>query len=226
MKTRADKIFKRIKNNKLVAVIIVVVAIVIAVANFKNALRELGLPLFRQKKESSTLQEILDQLKRAPAPTQVSYQPLPQKLQERFDQEMQNLVKQHFVIAPNILTYQVEESTAIKLPSMLLVTQGLRYAVIACGNASIHGLQATMFDEDGNLLDSDEGDRKVVVKTSSDYTGTAEAFIQVKDVDGVGQINIATARRAPPEPSQSPRGLGWEPTFHTETGSPEASPQP
>jgi hypothetical protein len=238
MKTHPDQILERIKNNKLVAAIIVVAVIVIGVANFKDALQKLGLSAFGQKKERkelvgvngeqlhADLQRIVEQLKSAPPATKVTHQPLPQTLEEQFDHEMENLVKQGFAIAPNILTYLVKESEAIKLPLMVPVTHGLRHAVVACGNASIDGLQAIMLDEEGNLLDSDKGDRKVVVQTSSDYTGDVECFIQVKHVDGVGQINIATASRVPPEPSQSKRDVGLEPTFQMETSSPEATPQP
>lgn len=236
MKTRADQILERIKNNKLVAVIIVAAVIVIGVANFKDALQKLGLSVFGQKKERkelagangeqlhADLQQIKEQLKRAPPATEVAYQPLPQKLEERFDHEMENLLKQGFMIAPDIATFRVEQSTVI--PLTFSATETLRYAVVAYGNASILGLEAKMFDEEGNLLDSDEGDRKVVVKQSSDYTGMVQCFIKVKDVDAVGQINVATARRAPPEPSQSKRDLGWEPTFKMETSSPGASPKP
>ena len=55
MKTRADQILERIKNNKLVAVIIVAAVIVIGVANFKDALQKLGLSVFGQKKERKEL---------------------------------------------------------------------------------------------------------------------------------------------------------------------------
>jgi len=142
---------------------------------------------------------------------------------QRFDQEIENLSKAGFVIgASSLTTYRVEEPTTIKV--MVPVTETLRYAIVVCGNASINGVRGALFDEQGNLLDSDEGDRKISLKQSSDYTGTIECFIEVKDVDAVGQINTAIARRAPREQHNS-ESFGVEPTFKMEGSPPTDSPE-
>src|SRR5439155_23950481 len=105
---------RRFENNKLVSFAIVIGVVVIALSQFTEALQKLRALLFPHPKPNVTLAEA-NNWKKGPPPIEEPYRPLPPKLQQRFDQEIENLSKAGFVIgASSLTTYRVEEPTTIK----------------------------------------------------------------------------------------------------------------
>lgn len=216
--TRTGLLLKRLKNNKYVAILIVVGAVVSGIIGFGEKLQKFA-TLIYPKKETVTLAQITELLNKSQPPKRVSYEALPKKLQERFDRTLRDLTQSRFYFSAGAETYRADNPAVLKY--LVSVTKDMRYALVALGNASVLGLRASCFDEQNNLVDSESGDREVVLKQSADYSGTLRFYIEVMDVDAVGQINVAVGRRGPTSGHGfESESLGVEPAFEMDSPPP------
>lgn len=119
---------------------------------------------------------------------------LPAKLDERFHGQMKELTGRGYSFSPDEHTYRCESKSYTRI--LVPVTRGVSYAVVACANSSTGPIHGYVHDEAGTFLTRDTySDRQFTIPFVATYNGTAVVYIEVTDVDSIGQINVSIGRR-------------------------------
>jgi hypothetical protein len=179
--SRADQILQRLKNNKVVSVVIVVGVVIIAIANLKEALQKLGVPFFGNLYGSQNVTIIFIQARedqtdveqtraigsRVPArranvnDIKIALEAVTGLQLDRSDtskvkkvayQAAIELAKQGFVFSQTDGTVDIDKRHQYIAKILIPVSPELEYVILAVGSPTIGRIHGYFYDEEGKPL--------------------------------------------------------------------------